>query len=126
MIYILFWTTKKHKKKTSRPLHSKLRKIQGLQFKKVHQLFVRARLSSLLNQRVQERAIIMFKVKYNLCPKLYVRYFNLSNRSYNLRNSGNFMIPRINTATYGKHIDTLVLQITKILLAIISQAASRA
>ena len=31
MIYILTWTTKKHKKKTlSRPLLSKLKKIQGL------------------------------------------------------------------------------------------------
>ena len=61
----------------------------------------------------------MFKVKYNLCPKLYVRYFNLSNRKI----QANFMIPMINTATYGKHIDTMVLQITKILLAFISQAA---
>ena len=31
MIHILSWTTKKHKKKLlSRPLHSKLKKIQGL------------------------------------------------------------------------------------------------
>ena len=31
MIYILSWTTKRHKKKNlSRPLRSKLRKIQGL------------------------------------------------------------------------------------------------
>ena len=34
MIYILSWTTKKHlKKKLSRPLHSKLKKIQGLPLK---------------------------------------------------------------------------------------------
>ena len=30
MIYILSWTTKKHQKNLSRPLHSKLKKIQGL------------------------------------------------------------------------------------------------
>ena len=30
MIYILSWTTKKHQKTLSRPLHSKLKKIQGL------------------------------------------------------------------------------------------------
>ena len=30
MFYILSWTTKKHKKILSRPLHSKLKKIQGL------------------------------------------------------------------------------------------------
>ena len=34
-IYILSWTTKKHQKTLSRPLHSKLKKIQGL-FKDLH------------------------------------------------------------------------------------------
>ena len=45
----------------------------------------------------------MYKVKYNLCPSYIADIFNLSNRSFNLRNSGNFMIPRINTTTYGEH-----------------------
>ena len=35
MIYILSWTTKKRQKILSRPLHSKLKKIQGL-FKDLH------------------------------------------------------------------------------------------
>ena len=35
MIYILYWTTKKHQKNISRPLHSKLKKMQGL-FKDLH------------------------------------------------------------------------------------------
>ena len=35
MIYILSWTTKKHQKTLSRPLNSKLKKIQGL-FKDLH------------------------------------------------------------------------------------------
>ena len=30
MIYILSWTTKKHQKNLSRPLHSKFKKIYGL------------------------------------------------------------------------------------------------
>ena len=30
MIYTLSWTTKKHQKALSRPLHSKLKKLQGL------------------------------------------------------------------------------------------------
>ena len=30
MVYILSWTTKKHQNTRSRPLHSKLKKIQGL------------------------------------------------------------------------------------------------
>ena len=35
MIYILSWTTKKHQKILSRPVHLKLKKIQGL-FKDLH------------------------------------------------------------------------------------------
>ena len=35
MIYTLSWTTKRHKKILSRPVHSKLKKIQGL-FKDLH------------------------------------------------------------------------------------------
>ena len=35
MIYTLSWTTKKHQKNLSRPLHSKLKKIPGL-FKDLH------------------------------------------------------------------------------------------
>ena len=37
MIHILSWTTKKHQKTLSRPLHSKLKKIQGL-FKDLHRI----------------------------------------------------------------------------------------
>ena len=37
MGYVLSWTTKKHQNTRSRPLHSKLKKIQGL-FKTVRTL----------------------------------------------------------------------------------------
>ena len=37
MIHILSWTNKKHQKTLSRPLHSKLKKIQGL-FKNFHRI----------------------------------------------------------------------------------------
>ena len=47
--------------------------------------------------------VTMYKVKYNLCPSYISDIFNLSDRSDNLRNSSNFMIPRINNHTYGKH-----------------------
>ena len=60
------------------------------------ELVVRAKLPSLLNRRLQGIAIVMYKVSYNLCPSYISDIFNLSNRSYNLRNSDNFMIPRIN------------------------------
>ena len=35
MIYILSWTTKKHQRTLSRPIHSKVKKIQG-RFKDLH------------------------------------------------------------------------------------------
>ena len=60
------------------------------------ELLVRAKLHSLLNRRLRGIAIVMCKVSYNLCPSYISDIFNLSNRSYNLRNSDNFMIPRIN------------------------------
>ena len=64
MIYILFWTTKI--RGTFQATTFKFKENQGLQLKKIHRLLVKARLPSLLKQRVQE--IIMYKVTYNLCP----------------------------------------------------------
>ena len=61
------------------------------------ELLIRAKQSSLLTRRLQEMATIMYKVRYNLCPSYISDIFNLSNGSYNLRNSDNFMIPRIST-----------------------------
>ena len=60
------------------------------------ELLVRAKLPSLLNRRLRGIAIVMYKVHYNLCPSYISDIFNLSNPSYNLRNSDNFMISRIN------------------------------
>ena len=63
-------------------------------------LLTRAKLSTLLNRRLQEIAIIMYKVKNNLCPS-YIRDISQNNNcKYNLRNSDVFTIPRINTTTY--------------------------
>ena len=39
--------------------------------------------------------MMMYKVKYNLFPDYISDIFNLKNRRLNVRNSGNFMIPRI-------------------------------
>ena len=60
------------------------------------ELLERAKLHSLLNRRLQGIAIVMCKVHYTLCPSYISDIFNLSNPSYNLRNSDNFMISRIN------------------------------
>ena len=63
-----------------------------------------AKLPTLKNRRLQDIAILMYKVKNGLCP-LYIKeiFQNNNNCNYNLRNSLDFSIPRFNTVTYGKH-----------------------
>ena len=60
MIYTLSWTTKKHQKALSRPLHSKLKKIQGL-FKTVWTLSQLA--SQPVSQSLANRAVSHFNSK---------------------------------------------------------------
>ena len=66
------------------------------------QLIERAELPTLLNRRLQDICILMYKVKHNLCPTYICNFFNNHNSSYSLRHS-DFPIPRYNTVTYGKH-----------------------
>lgn len=66
------------------------------------QLLERARLPTLLNRRLQDICILMYKVKHNLSPFNICNIFKQHNSSYNLRQS-DFSIPRYNTVTYGKH-----------------------
>ena len=65
-------------------------------------LLNKARLPSLENRRLQNIAILMFKVKNGLCPENINRLFPIKDMTYNLRNS-DFVIPRVNTTIYGKH-----------------------
>ena len=58
-----------------------------------------AELPSLVNRRLQEIAILMFKAKKNQLPRQIQELFMLkadSDRRYSLRNS-NFNLPRFNT-----------------------------
>ena len=57
---------------------------------------------TLQNRRLQDIAILMYKVKNNLIPKYIQDLFCKNNSSYNLRNA-DFIIPRFNTVLYGKH-----------------------
>ena len=64
-----------------------------------------AELPSLVNRRLQEIAILMFKVKKNQLPSPMQELFMLkanSDRKYSLRNS-DFNLPRFNAINYGKH-----------------------
>ena len=63
-------------------------------------LLVRAELPSLLNRRLQDIAILMYKVKYGLPPSIVDELFKQKSTSYSLRNS-DFDIPNFNTINYG-------------------------
>ena len=51
---------------------------------------------SLLNRRLQDIAMIMYKVKYGLAPSIVDELFKQKSTSYSLRNS-DFDIPTFNT-----------------------------
>ena len=62
----------------------------------------KAKPPTLCNQRLQNIATLMFKVKHGICPTYLSDLFNLQTTQYSLRNS-EFIIPRFNTVKYGKH-----------------------
>ena len=66
------------------------------------QLLDWAGLPTLTNHRLQEIAIIMYKVKFKLTPMYIQDLFSINFTSYNLRVK-EFCIPRFNFITYGKH-----------------------
>ena len=61
-----------------------------------------AKLPSLLNRRLQDIVIPMYKVKYRLVPDFICDIFSTKSCKYNFRNQ-NFDIPRFNSVLYGKH-----------------------
>ena len=65
-------------------------------------LLDRAKLPSLLNTRLQDIVILMYKVKYRLVPDFICDIFSTKSCKYNFRNQ-NFDIPRFNSVLYGKH-----------------------
>ena len=66
------------------------------------ELLKRAKLPTLHNRRLQDIAILMYKVKNDLVPSYISEIFTRKGTRYNLRNS-DFEIPRFNTIRYGKH-----------------------
>ena len=61
-----------------------------------------ANLCTLKNRRIQDIAILMYKVRNNLRPSYITSLFRNSNTKYNLRNN-DYVLPRFNTITFGKH-----------------------
>ena len=60
------------------------------------------KLPTLCNQRLQDIATLMFKVKHSLVPVNISDIFNLKNTQYNLRNS-DFELPRYETVRFGSN-----------------------
>ena len=66
------------------------------------QLLSMAGLSSPHTRRLQDIAIVMYKVKNNMCPAYISTLFEQPSIKYKLRNH-DFTIPRFNTVSFGKH-----------------------
>lgn len=66
-------------------------------------LLDKAKLPTLCNRRLQDMAILMYKVKTNLVPSYISELLSCGTSRYNLRNTDDFSLPRYNTVTYGRH-----------------------
>ena len=60
-------------------------------------LLDKARLPTLRNRRLQDIAILMYKVRVNLTPSYISDLLNCNMSRYNLRNADNFSVSRCNT-----------------------------
>lgn len=65
-------------------------------------LLDKARLPTLSNRRLQDMAMLIYKVRANLVPSYTSDLFNC-NRRYNLTNADDFSLRRCNIVTYGRH-----------------------
>ena len=66
------------------------------------ELLQRAKLPTLYNRRLQDIALLMYKIKNGLCPDYISRLFIIRRNQYSLKNN-DFIIQRVNTTGYGKH-----------------------
>ena len=64
---------------------------------------MRSKLPNLMNRRLQDICILMYKVKYKLCPSNICNIFEEHSLKYNLKQS-DFSTPRYNSVTYGRHL----------------------
>ena len=65
------------------------------------ELLGKGKLTTLGCRRLQDIAIIMYKVKYNICPSYIKHIFKVDKPRCRLRNSGDFFYS--NTTTYGRN-----------------------
>ena len=105
--YVTYCSTVWHFAKSS-----DLRKIERIQEKAMRiiycdksssygKLIMKANLPTLQNRRIQDIAILMYKVKHRSVPSYVSRLFEKYDQHYNLRNN-DFVITRFRTAVNGK------------------------
>ena len=90
------------KRKLERIQERALRAVFNTNSLTYQELLDKAQLSSLNNRRLQDIAILMYKVKNNLTSQYINELFRNSSRRYKLRNA-DFDLPKYNTAKYGRH-----------------------
>ena len=79
-----------------------LRTIYRSHSESYEELLGRAKLPTLYNRRLQDTAVLMYKVKCGLTPTCISDLFARKNSTYALRKS-DFELTRFNTIRYGKH-----------------------
>ena len=90
------------RRKLERVQERALRAIFNTKAHSYEELLNRENLSTLYNRRLQDIAILMFKVKNNISPLYVNRIFETVHKGYGLHNA-DFHRPRFNTVQYGKH-----------------------
>ena len=77
--------------------------IQEICINTSEKIGVLSRLKNLNNWRLQDIAIMMYKVKHTLLPSYVVDIFEENETRYQLCKQNDFKIPRFQSARYGKH-----------------------
>jgi len=90
-------------RKIERIQERELRAVFNSHSESYENLLVRPELPSLLNRRLQDIAIFMYKVNYGLAPSTVEELFKQKSTSYSLRNS-EFDIPTFYTINYGSYL----------------------
>ena len=90
------------KRKLERTQERALRAVYNSKTETYQELLKRAELPTLENRRLQDIAVIMYKVKNDMAPRYISEIFQPKSSRYNLRN-GDFDIQRFDTVRYGKH-----------------------
>ena len=72
------------------------------QTERYEELLTRAKLPILYNRRLQDIAILMYKMKYRMAHRCVSELFTIKRTHQSLRNC-DFELPRFDIVAYGRH-----------------------